>query len=114
MNVVDKITEKQLKKDIPDFRVGDLVKVDAIVTEGKRERIQTFEGVVIGRRGSAVTETFTVRKVSGGVGVERTFPVHSPKIDSITIVKAGKVRRAKLTYIKDKIGQYKVKERGIK
>lgn len=114
MNVVDKITAKQLKKDIPEFRVGDQVKVDAIITEGKRERIQTFEGLVIARKGTGVSETFTVRKNSYGVGVERIFPIHSPKIASITVVKKGKVRRAKLNFIKNVVGQYKIKERGIK
>ncbi len=114
MNVIDKITEKQLKKDVPEFRVGDQVKVDARVTEGKRERIQTFEGLVIARKGSGLTETFTVRKVSYGVGVERIFPIHSPMVDSITVVKKGKVRRAKLNYIRDIVGQYRIKERGNK
>lgn len=114
MNVIDKITEKQLKKDVPDFRVGDTVRVDAKITEGKRERIQSFEGLVIGRRGGGVTETFTVRKNSYGVGVERIFPIHSPLVDSITVLKKGKVRRAKLNYIRDIVGQYRIKERGNK
>lgn len=114
MNVIDKITEKQLKKDVPDFRVGDLVRVDARITEGKRERIQSFEGLVIARRGGGVTETFTVRKNSYGVGVERVFPIHSPLVDSITVLKKGKVRRAKLNYIRDIVGQYRIKERGNK
>ncbi len=114
MNVIDKITEKQLKKDVPEFRVGDLVKVDAKITEGKRERIQSFEGLVIARKGSGLTETFTVRKMSYGVGVERIFPVHSPLVAGITVVKKGKVRRAKLNYIRDIVGQYRIKERGNK
>ena len=110
MNVVDKITQKQLKKDIPDFRVGDTVRVDVKIVEEKRERIQSFEGVVIGRKGSGVSETFTVRKVSYGIGVERTFKVHSPSI-TIHVVRKGRVRRAKLNFIRDMASQYKIKER---
>ena len=82
--------------------------------EGKRERIQAFEGVVVARRGGSVSETFTVRKMSSGVGVERIFPIHSPKIDKITVVRRGRVRRAKLTFLKGMVGQYKIKERGQK
>ena len=111
MNLVEKITEKQLNPNIPEFRVGDTVRVDVKIIEGKRERIQAFEGIVIKRHGSGVSETFTVRKVSYGVGVERTFPVNSPKIASIVVMKKGKVRRAKLTFLKDMKGQYKIKER---
>lgn len=114
MNVIDKITEKQMKKDVPDFRVGDLVKVNAKITEGKRQRIQIFEGLVIGRRGTGLTENFTVRKTSYGVGVERVFPVHSPMVESIEIVKKGKARRAKLNYVRNIVGQYRIKERGNK
>ncbi len=113
-NVIDKITAKQLKTDVPDFRVGDTVRVDVKIIEGKRERIQAFEGVVVARRGGGVSETFTVRKISYRVGVERTFPIHSPKVDKITIIKKGKVRRAKLNFLKDVVGQYKIKERGQK
>lgn len=114
MNIVDKINEKQIRKDIPEFRVGDTVRVDAKIIEGKRERIQAFEGVVVARRGGSVSETFTVRKMSSGVGVERTWPVNSPKIAGITVVRKGKVRRAKLNFLKNMVGQYRIKERGQK
>ena len=112
-NVVDKITQKQMKPNVPDFRVGDTVRVDVKIIEGKRERIQAFEGVVMGRRGSGISETFTVRKISYGVGVERIFPVHSPNVANIVIVKKGKVRQAKLGFLREKVGQYKIKERGL-
>ena len=112
MNVIDKINETQINPTIPEFRVGDTVRVDVKIIEGKRERIQAFEGIVMARKGSGVSETFTVRKVSYGVGVERVFPVHSPKIASITVVRKGKVRRAKLTYLRNIVGQVKVSERG--
>jgi len=114
MNVIDKITAKQMNPTVPEFRVGDTVRVDVKIIEGKRERIQAFEGVVIARKGSGISETFTVRKTSYGVGVERVFPVHSPKIDAITVVRKGKVRRAKLTFLKGFVGQYRIKERGQK
>ena len=114
MNIIDKINEKQVKKDVPEFRVGDTVKVDVKIIEGKRERIQVFEGVVVARRGGSVSETFTVRKMSSGVGVERTFPIHSPKVAAITVVRKGKVRRAKLTFRKGMVGGYRIKERGQK
>ena len=110
-NVIDKITEKQMNPNIPEFRVGDTVRVDVKIIEGKRERIQAFEGTVIARKGGGVSETFTVRKVSYGVGVERIFPMHSPKIANITVVKKGKVRRAKLFYLRDLTGKAtKIKE----
>lgn len=112
MNVIDKITKKQLNPNVPEFRVGDTVRVDVKIIEGKRERIQAYEGVVIARKGSGISETFTVRKVSYGVGVERTFQVHSPKIALITVVKKGKVRRAKLNFLRNINGQFKIKERG--
>ncbi len=111
MNVVDKINERQLKKDVPEFRVGDTVRVDVKIIEGKRERIQAYEGVVVARRGGSVSETFTVRKMSSGIGVERTFPIHSPKVAAITVVRHGKVRRAKLTFLRGYVGQYRIKER---
>ena len=111
MNVIDKINAAQINPNVPEFRVGDIVRVDVKIIEGKRERIQAFEGVVMARKGSGVSETFTVRKVSYGVGVERVFPVHSPKIAAITVVRKGKVRRAKLNYLRDVVGQYKFKER---
>lgn len=114
MNIIDKINEKQIRNDIPEFRVGDTVRVDYKIIEGKRERIQAFEGVVVAKRNGSVSETFTVRKMSSGVGVERTFPVNSPKIDKLVVVRKGKVRRAKLTFLKDYVGQYKIKERGQK
>ena len=112
MNVIDKITASQLNPNLPEFRVGDTVRVDVKIIEGKRERIQAFEGTVISRKGSGISETFTVRKISYGVGVERIFPVHSPKIASITVVKKGKVRRAKLTFLRNVVGQFRIKERG--
>ena len=112
MNVIDKINEEQINKNIPEFRVGDTVRVDVKIIEGKRERIQAFEGIVIARRGGSVSETFTVRKMSSGVGVERTFPIHSPKIAGITVLRHGKVRRAKLNFLRGRVGQYRIKERG--
>jgi large subunit ribosomal protein L19 len=114
MNVIDKITEKQINPNIPEFRVGDTVKVNVKIIEGNKERIQAFEGVVTSRKGGGISETFTVRKESYGVGVERTFPIYSPKIDSIEVLKRGKVRRAKLNFLKDVEGQYRIKERGQK
>lgn len=110
-NVIDKITAKQLNPNVPEFRVGDTVRVDVKIIEGNKERIQAFEGVVIGRKSGGVSETFTVRKVSAGVGVERIFPIHSPKIAKITVVKKGKVRRAKLNFLKGKVGGYRIPER---
>lgn len=110
-NVIDKITAKQLNPNIPEFRVGDTVVVDVKIIEGKRERIQSFEGIVIARKNGGINETFTVRKISSGVGVERIFPVHSPKIAGITVIKKGMVRRAKLTFLRDLVGGYKIKER---
>ena len=114
MNVIEKITAKQLNPNVPEFRVGDTVKVNVRIIEGNKERIQAFEGVVVSRKGEGVSETFTVRKTSAGVGVERIFPVHSPKLASIEVLRKGKVRRAKLNFLKDKVGQYRIKERGQK
>ena len=111
MNVIDKITKAQLNPNVPEFRVGDTVRVDVKIIEGKRERIQAFEGVVMARKGSGLNETFTVRKISYGVGVERIFPVHSPKIASIKVLRNGKARRAKLTFLRNLKGQYKIEER---
>ena len=105
MNIVQAITQEQLRKDLPSFRPGDTLKVHVKVIEGTRERIQLFEGVVIKRRGGGISETFTVRKISYGVGVERTFPLHSPKIDKIEVARRGKVRRAKLYYLRDLRGK---------
>ena len=110
-NLVDKIAEKHIRKDVPEFRVGDTVRVDVWVKEGKKERIQSFEGLVIAKRGGGVSETFTVRKKSGTVSVERIFPVNAPTIDKIVVIKKGKVRRAKLNFIKGMRKEYKVKER---
>ncbi len=114
MNLVDKIAAKQIRNDIPEFRVGDTVRVDYKIIEGKKERIQAYEGIVVARRGSDISETFTVRKMSYGVGVERIFPVNSPKIAKLTVVKKGKVRRAKLNFLKNYVGQFRIKERGQK
>ena len=111
MNIIAALDQEQLRKDIPAFRAGDTVKLSVKVVEGTRERIQLFEGVVISRSGSGVREMFTVRRVSYGVGVERTFPLHSPRVDSIQVVRRGKVRRAKLYYLRDLSGKAaKVKE----
>lgn len=113
-NIIDKINEQQINPNVPEFRVGDTVRVDVKIIEGKRERIQAFEGVVVSRKGGSVSETFTVRKISSGVGVERIFPIHSPKIAGITVIRRGKVRRAKLTLLKDRVGGYRIKEKGQK
>ncbi len=98
--LIREISLQQLRQDLPKFRPGDTVRVHVKVKEGARERVQMFEGVVIKRRGTAVSATFTVRKISYGVGVERTFPLHTPKIDKLEVVKRGKVRRAKLYYLR--------------
>jgi large subunit ribosomal protein L19 len=112
MNATDLVDQANLRDDIPDFRPGDTLKVHVRVVEGNRERIQLFEGVVIARQGSGVRETFTVRKVSFGVGVERTFPVHSPIVSEIENVRRGDVRRAKLYYLRDRAGKRaKIKEK---
>ncbi|KXG10528.1 50S ribosomal protein L19 [Anoxybacillus rupiensis] len=104
-HLIQEITKEQLRTDMPEFRPGDTVRVHVKVVEGNRERIQVFEGVVIKRRGAGVSETFTVRKVSYGVGVERTFPVHTPKIAKLEVVRRGKVRRAKLYYLRQLRGK---------
>ncbi len=114
VNVIDKITQKQINPNIPEFRVGDTVKVNVKIIEGNKERVQAYEGVVTARKGGGVSETFTVRKESYGVGVERVFPINSPKIDSIEVLRHGKVRRAKLNFLKNVVGQYRIKERGQK
>ncbi len=105
MNIIQAITQDQLRTDIPNFRAGDTLKVHVKVIEGTRERVQLFEGVVIKRQGGGIGETFTVRKISYGVGVERTFPVHSPKIDKLEVARRGKVRRAKLYYLRELRGK---------
>lgn len=114
MNPTDLVERPYLRDDLPDFRAGDTVKVHVRVVEGERERVQVFEGIVIRRRGSQLSETFTVRKISFGVGVERTFPIHSPMIAKIDISTHGDVRRAKLYYLRSRVGKKaKVKERRV-
>jgi large subunit ribosomal protein L19 len=109
--IIRSIESAQLRSDIPEFSIGDTVRVQVKVVEGSRERLQAFEGVVIARRNGSVRETFTVRRSSYGVGVERTFPLHSPRVDSIQVIRRGKVRRAKLYYLRDLSGKAaKVKE----
>lgn len=103
--LLNSIVKDQLKSDLPEFKSGDTVKVHVRIVEGDRERIQLFEGVVIKRRGGGISETFTVRKISYGVGVERTFPVHTPKIEKIDVVRRGRVRRAKLYYLRNLRGK---------
>ncbi|QGZ70088.1 50S ribosomal protein L19 [Pediococcus pentosaceus] len=98
--LIDKITKDQLRSDIPEFRAGDTVRVHAKVVEGDHERIQLFEGIVIKRHGSGISATYTVRKISNGVGVERTFPLHSPRVAKIEVIRHGRVRRAKLYYLR--------------
>ena len=114
MQPTDLVDVQSLRSDVPEFRPGDTVKVHVRVVEGSRERIQIFQGVVIARRGSGVRESFTVRKVSFGVGVERTFPVHTPSIRQLEVVTQGRVRRAKLYYLRDRVGKAaKVPEKRI-
>jgi large subunit ribosomal protein L19 len=105
MNLIDLVEQEQLKKDLPEFGAGDTVRVHLKVVEGERHRIQIFEGVVIARANGGLRETFTVRKFSGGVGVERVFPLHSPMIDKIEVVRRGRVRRAKLYYLRKRSGK---------
>ena len=112
MHTLDSLDAASLRDDVPDFRPGDTVKVNVKVVEGNRSRIQAFQGVVIARQGSGVRETFTVRKISFGVGVERTFPVHTPTVDSVEVVTRGDVRRAKLYYLRNLRGKKaKIRER---
>ncbi|WP_251516488.1 MULTISPECIES: 50S ribosomal protein L19 [Staphylococcus] len=103
--LIEAVTQSQLRTDIPSFRPGDSLRVHVRIIEGNRERIQVFEGVVIKRRGGGISETFTVRKISSGVGVERTFPLHTPKIEKIEVRRRGKVRRAKLYYLRELRGK---------
>ncbi len=105
MDLLKMVEQEQIKTTIPPFRPGDTVRVHVKVVEGTRERIQVFEGLVIKRKGGGLRETFTVRRVTYGVGVERTFPLHSPKIDKIEVVRRGKVRRAKLYYLRERTGK---------
>ena len=110
--IIRSIESAQLRTDSPEFRVGDTLRVQVKVVEGSRERLQAFEGVCIARRNGSCRETFTVRRTSYGIGVERTFPVHSPRVDSITVIRRGKVRRAKLYYLRSLSGKAaKIKER---
>ena len=109
--IIKNIEAEQLKKEVPQFNVGDTVRVHALIKEGNRERIQVFEGTVIKRQNGGARETFTVRKNSNGIGVEKTWPVHSPFVDNIEVVRKGKVRRAKLNYLRTRVGKAaKVKE----
>ena len=112
MDLLKKISEASMKKELPEFNVGDTVRVGVRIKEGEKQRIQAFEGTVIARKGGGIEETFTVRKISGGFGVERTFPLHSPNVESVTVTRKGKVRRSKLYYLRDRVGKAaKVKER---
>ena len=109
--IIKKIEEEQLKATVDNFKVGDTVRVHAKIKEGNRERIQIFEGTVVKRQNGGVRETFTVRKLSGGVGVEKTWPLHSPNVEKVEVVRAGRVRRAKLNYLRERTGKAaKVKE----
>ena len=110
-DIIKNIEAEQLKENAPQFRVGDTVRVSAKIKEGNRERIQVFEGTVLKRQGGGVRETFTVRKISNGVGVEKTWPLHSPNVEKVEVVRRGKVRRAKLNYLRNRVGKSaKVKE----
>ena len=110
-DIIKNIEAAQMKQSVPEFRVGDTVKVSAKIKEGNRERIQVFEGTVIKRQNGGVRETFTVRKNSNGIGVEKTWPLHSPSVENVEVVRRGKVRRAKLFYLRDRVGKKaKVKE----
>jgi len=105
MNVIEKIEAEQMKQDVPEFGPGDTVKVHSRVVEGGKERIQIFQGIVLGRAGTSINQSLTVRKISNGEGVERVFQVHSPKIAKIEVTARGKVRRAKLNYLRDRVGK---------
>lgn len=112
MDIIKAIEQEQMRKDLPNVSIGDYVRVHLKVKEGNRERIQVFEGTVIAKKGGSLNETFTVRRISYGIGVERVLPIHSPKIDHIDIVRKGKIRRAKLYYLRDRVGKAaKVKEK---
>ena len=104
MNKMKPVVEGQLKTDVPEFGAGDTISIDVRVVEGGKERVQKFQGIVIGRKGSDISETFTVRKISGGIGVERIFPIHSPMVANIEVKRRGKVRRAKLNYLRKLTG----------
>ena len=112
MDMIKAFTNEQLKTEVPAFNVGDTVRVHNKIVEGTRERIQLFEGTVIAKRNGGISETFTVRRISYGVGVEKTFPLHSPRVEKVEVVRTGKVRRAKLYYLRDRVGKAaKVKEK---
>ena len=114
MDIIRALEKQQIKENLPDFGVGDHVKVHYRIIEGNKERIQVFQGDIIRRHGSSNRETFTVRKISSGIGVERTFPVHSPKIDRIEVIRHGAIRRAKLYYLRKKIGKAaRIREKGF-
>ena len=111
MNLIEAFTNEQLKAELPLIRIGDTVRVHNRIKEGNRERIQMFEGTVIAKHGGGISETFTVRRISYGVGVEKTFPIHSPNVEKVDIIRVGKIRRAKLYYLRDRVGKAsKVKE----
>ena len=111
MDLIKAFTNEQLKESVPSFEIGDTVRVENKIKEGNRERIQIFEGTVIAKKHGGIQETFTVRRVSYGVGVEKTFPMHSPNVEKVEVVRKGKVRRAKLYYLRDRVGKAaKVKE----
>ena len=112
MNLIEAFTNEQMKEELPVIRIGDTIRVHNKIKEGNRERIQMFEGTVIAKHGGGISETFTVRRVSYGVGVEKTFPIHSPNVEKVEIIRSGKVRRAKLYYLRDRVGKAsKVKEK---
>ncbi len=112
MNALKLISQNSMKSELPKFNIGDTIKVSVNIREGERERIQVFEGTVIAQNGSGISETFTVRRVSYGVGVERIFPIHSPNVKNVEVVRKGKVRRSKLYYLRDRVGKAaKVKEK---
>ena len=105
MDVIKELTAEQLKKDVPELLIGSTVKVHVRIKEGEKERIQIFEGTIIAKNNSGIAETFTVRRVSYGVGVERVFPIHSPNVKAVTVIRAGSVRRSKLYYLRDRVGK---------
>ncbi len=112
LKIVETIGNEQMKKEVPSFSIGDTVKVHNLIKEGNRERIQIFEGTVIRKKNGGISETFTVRRISYGVGVEKTFPIHSPNVVNVEVVRKGKVRRARLYYLRDRVGKAsKVKEK---
>ena len=112
MNLIEAFTNEQLKQEVPVIRIGDTIRVHNKIKEGNRERIQMFEGTVIAKHGGGISETFTVRRISYGVGVEKTFPIHSPNVVKVDVIRQGRVRRAKLYYLRDRVGKAsKVKEK---